>query len=183
MIAGAKASYPASSYPNLTFAVADCSIPGALAHPEPFDIVFASWFLNYAGTETELTNMFRVVDGALKPGGRFVSLTTNIHDPRVQETKLDFYGLDVVVLDREYVAPDTGAVVGITARVVMKGDAPFQFDVYQFKKEVYERCAKEAGFRIRWCGLEIPDDERRGTGFWDEFRERATFVILEAERI
>ncbi|KAH7377346.1 S-adenosyl-L-methionine-dependent methyltransferase [Pyrenochaeta sp. MPI-SDFR-AT-0127] len=184
MIDGAKATYPASSNPKLTFAVADCSIPGSLRHDEKFDIVFAGWFLNYAGTETELTNMFRVIQTNLKEGGgKFVGITTNVSDPRMREHKPNWYGLDVVVLDPSYVAPDSKKEVGIKARVVVNGDTPFHFDVFQFRKDVYERCAAEAGLQLRWKDLVFPDDERKESGYWDDFAVSGTFVVVEAVRI
>jgi hypothetical protein len=154
-----------------------------MTHEEPFDLVFAGWFLNYAGTEKELVNMFRVIEQNLARNGRFVGVTTNAHDPRVHLPKIDFYGLDVEVLDPAYVAPDTGREVGIKARVALKGDMPFSFDVYQFRLEVYERCAKEAGLKLRWCGLVLPEDERKGEGYWGKYVERPTFDVLEAVRI
>ena len=75
--------------------------------------MFAGWFLNYAGTEKELTSMFDVIAKNLKKDGRFVGVTTNAHDPWMMENKEDFYGLDVDVLEKEYVAPDTGREVSL----------------------------------------------------------------------
>ncbi|KAF2032893.1 S-adenosyl-L-methionine-dependent methyltransferase [Setomelanomma holmii] len=183
MIDGAKATYPPPQYPNLTFKVRDCSVPGDMKHDSPFDIVFAGWFLNYAGTEVELTNMFRVIEQNLAPDGRFVGVTTNVADPWVTQPKMDFYGLDILVLDSAYVAPDTKQKVGITARVVVKDDTPFSFDVFQFKKEVYERCAAAAGLRLTWGNLVLPDDERVTEGFWERYVERPTFSVIEAVRL
>lgn len=180
MISGAQATYTA---PNITFSVRDCSIPSQMQHATPFDIVFAGWFLNYAGTETELTNMFRVIEQNLAPDGRFVGVTTNAHDPRVEESKMDFYGLDIVVLEPKYVAPDTGAHVGIKAKVVVKGDVPFSFEVFQFRADVYERCAEKAGLKLRWCEVVLPQDERVEAGYWKEFVERPTCNIVEAVRL
>lgn len=184
MIEGAKATYPASSNPKLSFAVADCSVPGRLVHDDQFDIVFAGWFLNYAGTETELTNMFRVIQTNLKEdGARFIGITTNVSDPRMREHKPNWYGVDVVVLDQFYVAPDSNKEVGIKAKVAVKGDNPFEFDVFQFRKEVYERCARNAGLELRWKDLAFPDDERKENGYWDDFRVSGTFVVVEAVRV
>lgn len=153
-----------------------------MKHDQPFEIVFAGWFFNYAGTERELTAMLRVVELNLAADGKFVGITTNVDDPCVKEPKLDFYGIDVLVLEREYIAPDTGNEVGIKARVVVKGDTPFSFDVFEFRKEVYERCAEKAGLKLTWGELVLPDDERRSTGYWDRCIERPVFSIVEAVR-
>ncbi|KAH7406483.1 S-adenosyl-L-methionine-dependent methyltransferase [Phaeosphaeria sp. MPI-PUGE-AT-0046c] len=180
MISGAQSTYTS---PNLTFSVRDCSIPSKMQHANPFDIVFAGWFLNYAGTEAELVNMFRVIEQNLAPDGRFVGVTTNAHDPQVEQSKMDFYGLDILVVEPKYVAPDTGVEVGIKAKVAVKGDVPFSFEVFQFRAEVYERCAEKAGLKIRWCDLVVPEDERVGQGYWREFIERPAFDVIEAVRI
>jgi hypothetical protein len=180
MIASARAAHPD---PRLTFAVRDCSVPSQMVHPAPFDVVFAGWFLNYAGTEAELTNMFRVVEQNLAPGGRFVGITTNAHDEQVREPKKDFYGLDIEVLEPRYVAPDTGREVGIKARVVVKGETPFAFEVYQFRAEVYERCAREAGLRLSWGEVVFPEDGRVAEGYWEKFVERPLFEVVKAERM
>ncbi|CAO2649823.1 Nn.00g011150.m01.CDS01 [Neocucurbitaria sp. VM-36] len=201
MISAAQSTYPSAQHPTLHFDVADCSLPHTFPPPsaeKTFDIVFAGWFLNYAGTESELTNMFRVIEQSLAAeGGRFVGVTTNVNDERMQEEKRGFYGLDVLVLDGKYVAPrsgvvpagegegedgSSGEVLGIKARVVVEGNTPFQFDVFQFTREVYERCAERAGLELQWRELVLPEDERRETGYWDRFVERPTFVVVEAVR-
>jgi SAM-dependent methyltransferase len=183
MIASANAAYPSSSHPNIHFAVRDCSVPADMLHDTVFDIVFAGWFLNYAGTEKELVGMFRVIEQNLAPGGRFLGITTNAHDELMHLSKIDFYGLDVLVLDAKYVAPDTGKHVGITARVCVNTETPFHFDVFQFRRDVYERCAESVGLRLFWRELVLPEDERRESGFWQKFLERPTFDIVEAVRI
>ncbi|KAF1930446.1 S-adenosyl-L-methionine-dependent methyltransferase [Didymella exigua CBS 183.55] len=183
MISGALTTYPPSQYPNLRFGVADCSVLDSLPASDngTFDLVFSAWFLNYAGSERELISMFHVIESQMAPGGKFIGLTTDAHDPNMSIQKLDFYGLDILVLDAAYIAPDSGEVVGIKAKVKVS-KAGFEFDCFQFRKEVYERCAKEAGLRIRWRESVMPDDERKETGYWEEWLARPTFAMLEATR-
>ena len=184
MISSALTTYPPSTHPSLHFDVLDCSIPSSLSASEKgsYDLVFSAWFLNYAGTERELTNMFAFIEAAMAEGGRFVGLTTDVHDADKSIPKHDFYGLDVEVLDPQYVAPDTREVVGIKARVRV-GKGGFEFDCFQFRADVYERCARRAGLEVRWRGCVVPDDERRETGYWDEWLKRPTFTMLEARRL
>lgn len=184
MISGALTTYPPSQHPTLHFGVADCSILDSLPTSDngTFDLVFSAWFLNYAGSERELTNMFRVIESQMSPGGRFVGLTTDAHDPDMSVPKLDFYGLDVFVLDPAYVTPDTGEVVGIKAKVRV-GKGGFEFDCFQFRRVIYERCARAAGLELRWRKCVVPDDERKGSGYWKEWLARPTFAMLEATRI
>ena len=184
MVSGALSTYSSSQHPTLHFGVADCSIPGSLptSGDRTFDLIFSAWFLNYAGSERELTNMFRVIESQMAPGGRFVGLTTDAHDRDMYVPKMDFYGLDILVLDPAYVAPDTGEIVGIKAKVkVSKGG--FEFDCFQFRAEVYERCARMAGLKIKWRECIVPDDERKRTGYWEEWLARPTFAMLEAIRM
>jgi hypothetical protein len=185
MIEGAKAAYP-----DLNFAVADCSKPLTSPPDESFDLVFAGWFLNYAGTEAELVSMFRVIEQNLRKAshdgtkeGRFVGITTNVNDIDMHLPKPDFYGLDIVVLDPAYKAPGSEEVIGIKAQVNIHTENPISFDVYQFTKKVYERCAKEAGLWVRWTDAVVPEDERKVGAYWDRFLERPTFVVIEAGRL
>lgn len=182
MVEGARSRFAAEEYSNITFEIRDCSIPETMKHDKPFDIVFAGWFLNYASTEAELINMFRAIEQNLVDGGKFVGVTTNVHDPKMAEPKMDFYGIDVLVLDPAYVAPDTNKEVGIFARVVVKGDVPFSFDCYQFREEVYERCATQVGLKIKWHDVVLPEDERMKGSYWDWFVDRPTFSVIEAVR-
>jgi SAM-dependent methyltransferase len=183
MISSALTTYPPSIHPNLHFDVLDCSLPTSLPLSEKrsYDLVFSAWFLNYAGTERELTNMFAFIEAAMGEGGRFVGVTTDAHDGDMALPKHDFYGLDIEVLEPQYVAPDTGEVVGVKAKVKV-GKGGFEFDCFQFKAEVYERCARRAGLEVRWRNCVVPDDERRETGYWDEWLKRPTFAMLEARR-
>ncbi|KAF2678889.1 S-adenosyl-L-methionine-dependent methyltransferase [Lentithecium fluviatile CBS 122367] len=182
MVDGALAAYPPSTHPNLHFSIADCSKPENIPASDTFDVIFAGWFLNYAGTEGELVSMFSVIEKNLKASGRFVGITTNVLDTQMKEPKMDFYGLDVLVLEREYVAPDTGKEVGIKARVSAHTEPVVEFDVFQFRREVYERCAEHAGLKLRWREPVVPDDERKEGEYWKRWLERPTFVIVEATR-
>lgn len=182
MIESAKSTYPPSSFQKMHFDVADCSKSLSPKPPHPFDIIFAGWFLNYAGTEDELVSMFNVIKENLADGGRFVGITTNAHDKDMHLPKIDFYGLDILVLDEKYKDPMTGQELGIKARVIAHVEPPIQFDVYEFRTEVYERCAVRAGLALGWKDVVLPEDERRGTEFWDRWLERPTFNILEATK-
>lgn len=72
----ASATLPPDQDANPHFLVADCVAPLAL-EAAPFDLVFAAWFLNYAGSYEEQLDMWRNVSRNLKPGGRFVGIAPN----------------------------------------------------------------------------------------------------------
>src|SRR5262249_15116442 len=48
-----------------------------LSLPEPFDVVTASYLLNYASTREELLAMCQGIVRSLKPGGRLVAVNNN----------------------------------------------------------------------------------------------------------
>ncbi|KAF2727535.1 S-adenosyl-L-methionine-dependent methyltransferase [Polyplosphaeria fusca] len=182
MVSAAEASYPSSTYPSISFAVADCSktLPPGL---QPSDVIFAGWFLNYASTEEELVSMMKIIEGNLNEGGRFVGITTNAHDANMREPKLGFYGLDILVLDEEYREPNGTEMLGIKARVRANTETPVEFDCFEFDAQVYERCAKKAGLKIDWTAPVVPDDERKQTDYWDRWLARPTFEIITAVKI
>ena len=64
--------------------------------------------------------------------------------------------------------------------MTVHSEPPFSFDVFQFRSEVYERCAKEAGLRLQWRPHVLPDDERKDTEYWKEWLLRPTFSMIEA---
>jgi 2-polyprenyl-3-methyl-5-hydroxy-6-metoxy-1,4-benzoquinol methylase len=63
---------------GIEYRVGDAKALGAAGE---FDVAVAAYLLNYAQTAEELTAMCRAVAGALKPGGRFVTVNNNPADP------------------------------------------------------------------------------------------------------
>lgn len=177
MIEGARqasTSWPASMHGKSHFVAADCSKPMDVAGG-PFDLVFAVWFLNYAGTYEEQLGMWRNMYQNLKPGGRVIAMTVNVHLP-FDTPNDDRYGIRVepiaTVKDgwkcrlRAYTQPEN-----------------LVFDMYHLSKEVHEGGAAEAGFvDLKWNGQVLPDDERRDSGYWDKFMERPLMEICTARR-
>lgn len=194
MIAAAKSTYPPTQYPTLSFDVADCSklLPLSATATGPYDIIFAGWFLNYAGSFRELVSMFKVIAGNLKEWGegdrRFVGLTTNAHvrGKLATDSVSDFYGLDVEVLDKEYRDPDEPSkVLGVKTKVGMTdsdGKTLVAFECYQFTVEMYESAAKEAGLEIEWKDKVLPEGEWE-EGYWDRWLERPNFDVLVARHV
>jgi toxoflavin synthase len=56
--------------------------------------------------------MFRVICSNLTSEGKFVGITTNVNDENMTEDKIDFYGLDVEVLEKSFMDPMTGKNLG-----------------------------------------------------------------------
>ena len=170
----ASATWAASLRDRNHFITADCSqptdIPGG-----PFDLVFAGWFLNYAGSYEEQLGMWRNIYHNLKPGGRFIGITVNVH--QAHDTPIDDrYG----ILTEPIAKVRDGHKIRLTAythpeRVV--------FENYHLSKEVHERGAATSGLvDLKWNGHVLPDDERRETGYWDVFEKRPMLEVVTACR-
>ncbi|KAF2195972.1 hypothetical protein GQ43DRAFT_289120 [Delitschia confertaspora ATCC 74209] len=197
MVDAARTAYPESTFPTLSFNISDCTKP--LSPPPenaPFDLVFAGWFLNYAGTEEELIGMFKNIASNLNEKGRFVGITTNALEPQMSTPKMDFYGLDILVLDPAYRDPSTSTstggnderdVLGIKARVRGHTKEKVEFDVFQFKSEVYERAARKVGLGLKWREWVLPekrdDGSEWGEGYWERWLDRPNFVVVEGWRL
>lgn len=150
MIENARAQ--AREMDDVKFIVADCTKP---LDQGQFDLVFASWLLNYASNEAELGMMWRNVFNNLKPGGRFVGILPNFHllgakiYPLLAAGEYQYGGVGVQLLDR-----DENDWVRVQA--TFHTETPVSFSCYMLPKSLHEDCAKRAGMQdIRW--IEAPD--------------------------
>ena len=75
MIALAR-SQEAAAPLGIDYAVGDGK---SLSFDEPFDLIFAAYFLNYAHDAQELQTMCASLARCLKPGGRFVTVNCSPH--------------------------------------------------------------------------------------------------------
>ena len=140
-----SSSSPPSSGVDLI--VADCAKP-ALFPGGLFDLVFAAWLLNHAPNYSALVDMFRNAVLNLKDdGGYFIGVTgPPTSDPTqfyVMESQARPHGSGGLFYDKTGDVEDGISVrchgeteVGI---VDMRG--------WLFRRDVYERAAREAGFR------------------------------------
>lgn len=169
MISGAQEA--SLHEPRLKYKVADCSKPLAWNQEMEgdFDLVFAAWFLNYASSRSSMLQMWQNIHDSLRPGGRFVGIVPNV-EMSMAEPLLDHYGSDVVPVER--------VEEGWKCRLTAHTEPPVVFEIYHLDKKVYEGCAEKAGMRdMKWIRPVLPDDERRGTSYWDKFMERAPFLV------
>ncbi|PIG83678.1 LEA domain protein [Aspergillus arachidicola] len=63
---------------RMEFHIADCIQPFNINIGQ-FDLILAPWLLNYARNESELICMWRNIYSSLKPGGKIIGITTNLH--------------------------------------------------------------------------------------------------------
>ncbi|MFZ8965514.1 MAG: class I SAM-dependent methyltransferase [Steroidobacteraceae bacterium] len=150
-----------------------------LAVDRAFDLAVSAWLLVYAREREELARMCRGIASWLRPGGRFVTFTTN-PDLYLFQPRGDFrpYGFEVLVEDQVY----EGAP--ITWRIHMD-DTVLDIENYYLPISAYESACREAGFRdFRVHGLELAPaedgvDDRK---HWAEFMRAPPAVMLECVR-
>ncbi|KAK4546601.1 hypothetical protein LTR36_001818 [Oleoguttula mirabilis] len=179
MIASARetlCNLPEVQRSKMEFHVQDCSKPFA-APDGPFDLVLAVWFLNYASCYEEMLMMWRNVHDNLKPGGRFVALTSNgfcglelPYDGR--------YGVSAAALGK---TEEGGWKCKVTAFTFPEEVA---FENFHYPHVFYERAAAEAGMaEVSWRSHVVPADDGRLAGFWDVYNLRPHFSLLTAKKL
>lgn len=128
---------------------------------EKFDIVCASYLLNYARTADELSQMGRVISNHLKPGGRFVTINSN-PDFQCEVPSMFHYGFT-----RENKSYDEGAE--ITYSFYQPDGSHIEVTNYHLSRPTHLEALKNAGLSdIQWHTLEVSPEgiEEFGEGYW-----------------
>ena len=163
MLDSARASLPSEMMERVDLHVGNCTDPDMLVkagleeQQGTYDLVVASWLLNYAGTKEEMRYMFSNISAALKPGGRLVALTIN--PKTVDMFKLDdemnkeeeHYGYVHEMIER--------MDEGWRFKIKGVGGADYEFETFYFKEEMFAEGAREAGMgELKW-EVGMPDEE------------------------
>lgn len=120
---------------------------------QKFDMVAASYLLNYASTEAQLLQMFRVIAKHLKPGGRFVTVNNN-PDGHCAPEQLRHYGFT-----KESPSQTEGSEV--VYRFYSEAGGSIDVINYQLHRTTHERCMAQAGFGdINWHAIRISEKGR-----------------------
>jgi len=139
-----------------------------------FDIVTATFLLNYSSSKEMLDAFVKGAFRFLKPGGRFIGINTSPFIKN-QETfdKTHKYSL-------EYTTDNAPIKEGdlIHINIKMKdGDA--KFDNYFWNNNTYEIAFEKAGFdKLKWINLTLV--EGNDTGFWQDWLENCPIIIFSA---
>ncbi len=126
-----------------------------------FDLICASYLLNYARTVDELDQMSRVVVNHLKPGGRFITINSN-PDYRGSVEIMFPYGFT-----RENESYEEGAL--ITYRFYQSDASHIAVTNYHLDKSTHERALQGAGLsQIQWHSVAVSPEgiEQYGTAYW-----------------
>jgi SAM-dependent methyltransferase len=113
-----------------------------------FDLISASYLLNYARNENQLKSMCEAIAKHLKPGGRFVTINNNPHCPH-PAISMRKYGFERI---------QTGLEEGdeVIYQLFSPDGSHIDLINYHLEKSTHEKCFAETGFiNLSWHNMEI----------------------------
>lgn len=137
-----------------------------------FDLVVASYLLNYARTKDQMLDMCRAIAVNLKPGGRFVSINNNPDQPPESFATCKKYG---------FIKKISGSLregAAITYEFFRQGQK-FQIDNYYLSRKTHEWAFKTVGLtHINWPRIEVDPAgiDKFGPDFWRDFLDYEPIV-------
>ncbi len=147
-----------------------------LSFGEPFDLVFAAYFLNYAHDARELQSMCVSLARCLKPGGRFVSVNCSTSADFTHGRSYRKYGFDSKVSK-----PVRNGAPIVWNFFLEDGDA-FSVENYFLDQPTYEAALRGAGFsEIGWPALRL-SPEGGAASFWADFLDHPPIALIECVR-
>ena len=141
-----------------------------------FDLVVASYLLNYAQTKAQLLQMCQSIFVNLKANGRFVSVNGNSEQPPDSYPLCEKYGLS------QSISETLTEGTPITVTFSMEGQK-FNLINYYLSQTTYEWAFKTAGFKeIHWHSpLVSPEGiQEFGLEFWQDFLDYQPTIGIEA---
>jgi ubiquinone/menaquinone biosynthesis C-methylase UbiE len=130
-----------------------------------FDLVVASYLLNYAQTEEQLQKMCQTIFTNLKPGGRFVTVNNNIEQSPDSYLKTEKYGVI------KSISQPLQAGTAITLTLLID-DQKISFDNYYLSKDTYKKVLEKVGFKdVRWQKMQVSPEgiDKFGQEFWQDY--------------
>ena len=140
-----------------------------------FDLVVASYLLNYARSKAQLLDMCRTIALNLKPDGRFVSINNNPDQPPESFPTCKKYGFI------KRVSGPLKAGAAITYEFYRQGQK-FRIDNYYLSRKTHNWAFEKVGFtQIRWIKIEVDPRgiEKFGADFWQDFIDHEPIVGIE----
>ena len=140
-----------------------------------FDLVVASYLLNYAQTKEQLLQMCRTIADNLKSGGRFVGINNNPDQPPESFPLCKKYGFT-----KSISGPLTEGA-SIIYEFFRRGQK-FRIDNYYLSRKAHVWAFKRVGFKtIRWHKIEAAPDgiKKFGPEFWQDFIDCQPIIGIE----
>jgi len=142
-----------------------------------FDVVTATFLLNYAQNREDLYDMARTAYQNLRPGCRF--LTVNENSGRAANWSVEVTERYGFRWDTPVWPLKDGDPMVVT---LLYGSNQVTFTIRYFSRETYEWALKKAGFKaVHWHDLVLPPgmEPNGGREFWAPFLERKPFTLIE----
>lgn len=158
---------------GIEYRVADAR---AVAPSQDFDLAVSAWLLVYAHDRAELASMCEGLACWLRPGGRFVTLTTN-PDMYFFDRLPDYgkYGFQMKLADRVF----EGAP--ITWNINLDGP-DLEIENYYLPVAAYESAFENAGFRefkVRQIELGPNPQGADDSEYWKDFLDYPTAILID----
>ncbi len=140
-----------------------------------FDLVVASYLLNYAQTKEQLLKMFQTIAANLKSGSRFVGINNNPDQPPESFPICEKYGFT------KSISGPLKEGAAITYEF-FRGGQKFSFDNFYLSRNAHEWAVKQAGLNpIQWHKIEVSPDGLKtfGQEFWQHFIDYEPIIGIE----
>ncbi|WP_315788497.1 class I SAM-dependent methyltransferase [Fischerella sp. JS2] len=140
-----------------------------------FDLVVASYLLNYCQTKEQLLKVCQNIFANLKPGGRFITINNHSEQPPASYLSTEKYGF-IKNIDEPL---QEGTPIKYT---VYADEEKFSFDNYYLSTATHEWAFRSVGFKeVRWQKLIVSPEgvEEFGEDFWQDFVESMPIVAIE----
>lgn len=143
-----------------------------------FDLICASYLLNYARTSDELYQMSRVIANHLKPGGRFITINSNP----------DYRGIVAIMFPYGFTRENDGYEEGaaITYRFYQSDASYIAVTNYHLEKSTHETALQLAGLsRIQWHSVKVSPEgiEKHGRDYWSAILSWQPIIGLSCVRV
>ena len=162
---------------EIEYIIADVTEIGFI---DSFDLVVASFLLNYASTKDELLKMCNTISANLKPGGRFISLNNNLDLLPEFYHKSEKYGLAKSCPG----SLQEGTPLTLTLTIADDGEK-VSFDNYYLSKATYEWALRSVGFKdIRWHNPIVSPEgvQKFSQEFWQDAIDYPYIVGITCEK-
>jgi toxoflavin synthase len=147
---------------------------------DSFDLVVASFLLNYASTKGQLLKMCHTISANLKPGGQFISLNNNLDLLPEFYHKGEKYGLAKSCPG----SFEEGTPLTLTLTITSDGEK-VSFDNYYLSKATYEWALRSVGFQdIRWHNPIVSPSgvQKFGQEFWQDALDYPYIIGISCQK-
>ena len=171
-------SHEASEPLGIEYRVEDARATGPL---QEFELAVSNWRLVYAHDRQELDTMCRGLARRIKPGGRFVTLTTNPALYSMQSHLPDYrkYGFEIRLPKSVY----EGAPLVWTIHL---GDSSFEIENYYMPIAAHESALHDAGFRdVVFHHLTLAPDPQAGEegDYWADLINYPPAIMIDGVKV